>query len=118
MTLLTAPVALSAPSLLTDAIGPFGQPIGIAVSPDGSSVRVLEDIDNAVQYVDPVTNTISGAEVGVGNRPFFGAFDASGSTFFAANWNSGTVSVIVGRAVVSTITVGNRPYLIKPVRNS
>ena len=114
-TLVAAPAAVAAPSLLTDAIGPFGQPYGIAVSPDGSSVRVLEDIDDAVQYVDPVTNTISGAEVGVGNDPYFGAFDASGSTFFAANWTSGTVSVIVDRAVVSTLTVGNKPYLIKPV---
>ncbi|MCX6391761.1 MAG: fibronectin type III domain-containing protein [Actinobacteria bacterium] len=114
-TLVAAPTAVATPSLLTDTIGPFGQPYGIAVSPDGSSVRVLEVIDDAVQYVDPVTNTISGAEVGVGNDPYFGAFDASGSTFFAANWNSGTVSVIVGRAVVSTIAVGNKPYLIKPV---
>jgi DNA-binding beta-propeller fold protein YncE len=114
-TLVAAPAAVATPSLLTDTIGPFGQPYGIAVSPDGSSVRVLEDIDDAAQYVDPVTNTISGAEVVVGNDPYFGAFDASGSTFFAANWTSGTVSVIVDRAVVSTLTVGNKPYLIKPV---
>ncbi len=114
-TLVAAPAAVAAPSLLTDAIGPFSQPHGIAVSPDGSSVRVVEVNDDAVEYVVPVTNAISGVQVGVGNRPYFGAFDASGAAFFAANYDDGTVSVIVGRAVVSTITVGNKPYLIKPV---
>lgn len=120
---LLAPVgATAAPSLLTDEIGPLHQPYGIAFSPDGSSVRVLESgTDDAVSYIDAATNTISGGDVGVGNDPYFGAFDASGNAFFTADYLANEISVIVDRTVVSTIALNSvspattNPYLIKPV---
>ncbi len=110
------PAAGAAPSLLTDSVGPLASPYGIAVSPDGSSVRVMEPgADDTVAYVDAATNAISGADVTVGNNAYFGAFDGTGGIFYTANNGTGanSVSVIVDRSVVATLTVGSRPYLIQ-----
>lgn len=84
--LAIAPVAGAAPSLLTEEVGPLSSPYGIAVSPDGSSVRVMEPgADDTVAYVDAATNTISGGDASVGNNPYFGAFDGTGTAFFTAD---------------------------------
>lgn len=113
-TLAFAPAVGAAPSLLTDSVGPLSSPYGIAVSPDGSSVRVMEPgPSGTVAYVDAATNTISGSDVAVGNNAYFGAFDGTGTAFFTANYGTNMVSVVVGRSITSSLSVGARPYLIQ-----
>ncbi len=112
--------AEAAPSLLTDSVGPLNEPYGVAVSPDGSAVRIIEAADDAVAFLDPATNSITGADVTVSRSPYFGAFDATGSSLFTANYNDSSVSVVTGRTVVTTISLptGSNPYLIKPAFGS
>jgi hypothetical protein len=111
VTLLTAPVALSAPSLLSDAPAPFSNPYGIAISPDDASVALIGNAADQVAYVSPAT-LLAGTPINVGTSPYWGVFDAAGSATFVANYDTDNVSVLVGGVVVTTLTVGSDPYRI------
>jgi DNA-binding beta-propeller fold protein YncE len=119
-TLLVAPAATATPSLITDSItAETGMaPVGVAVSPDGTSVRINGVCGTPiVSFLDAATNAYSRAPVNVGQNPYFGAFDATGSTYFTANNSvSESVSVIVDGTALADISLpGRRPYWIKPV---
>ena len=117
---LLAPVgATAAPTLLTDATQAERgvAPSSIAVSPNGADVRVNGVLIgfSEVQYLNPTTNELTGSFVNVADRPFFGAFDSTGSAYFVTNFDDDTVEVIVDRSVATTIGVGDKPYWITPV---
>jgi len=90
---------------------PVGRnPIGVAVSPDGSKVYVT-DRPNTVSVIDTATNTVS-ATIPVGNGPIGVAVKPNGSKVYVANLNSNTVSVIdtaTSTVMGSPIPVGNGP---------
>lgn len=105
------------PSLITDSVGPLSSPWGVAVSPDGSAVRILESSGNDVAALDPTTNTLSGSSVAVGGAPYFATFAANGEDLFVANYLDSTVSVVRGSSTSATLSVGAFPYRIAATRN-
>jgi len=57
-------------------------PLGVAVTPDGSKVYVANQSDNTVSVIDTATNTVIGSPIPVGNVPSaFGLFIQPVPTF-------------------------------------
>jgi YVTN family beta-propeller protein len=87
------------------------QPLGVAVSPDGSTVYVTNNIATGiVSVIDAATNTVT-TTIAVGSSPYGVAVSPDGSTVYVANTGSGTVSVIATATdnVIATIPVGSSP---------
>jgi YVTN family beta-propeller protein len=66
----------TSPPKVTATITVGSYPVGVAVSPDGSTVYVANEGDNSVSVIDTTTNppTVT-ATIGVGNQPIaFGLF--------------------------------------------
>jgi DNA-binding beta-propeller fold protein YncE len=116
--LVSATPAAAAPSLLADPeTMPSGAaPVGVAVSPDGSAVRIMgyEALTPIASVLDPTTNAFSAPPINLAASGFAGAFDGTGSAFFAALYDDDKVQVFVDRSPVATIAVGDRPYWIAP----
>jgi YVTN family beta-propeller protein len=85
-------------------------PLGVAVSPDGSRVYVTNYGSGTVSVIDTATDSV-GATVTVGLNPAGVAASPDGSRVYAANYGSGTVSVIdtANDTVGATVTVGLNP---------
>ena len=117
--LVVAPTVGAAPSLLDGAIPAEAgtAPYSVAVSPNGSDVRVnaLHGSQPIVSYLNPGTNALVAPPVNVTGRPSFGAFDATGDAYFVTNFTDDQVQVIASRAVVTTISVGDQPDWIMPI---
>ena len=91
---------------------PVGRdPIGVAVSRDGSKAYVADDlIPGTVSVIDTATNTVT-ATIPVGGGPVSAAVSPDGSKVYVANTFSSSVSVIdtVTNTVIATIPVGSTP---------
>jgi YVTN family beta-propeller protein len=83
-------------------------PTGVAVTPDGTHVYVVNDNDNAVSGIRTATNTVVGLPIPVGTNPVGVAVTPDGTKVYVANASSNNVSVIArrGNTVVATIPVG------------
>jgi len=92
----------------TIAVGSF--PVGVAVSPDGSTVYVANLGSNTVSVIAAATNTVT-ATISVGGGPNGVAVTPDGSTVYVTNQFDNTVSVIAAASntVTATIAVGTEP---------
>jgi YVTN family beta-propeller protein len=95
----------------TIAVGP--NPDGVAISPDGKTVYVANDVTGptTLTVVDATTNTVA-ASVYTGSRPSSLAVSPDGSRVLVVNKNSEDVAVVdaVSRTVLRTVTVNQVPY--------
>jgi YVTN family beta-propeller protein len=87
-----------------------GQPLGVAVNPEGTKVYVANELSNTVSVIDTTTNTVT-ATVHVGTSPYGVAVNPAGTKVYVANLNSNTVSVIdtTTNTVTTSVNVGARP---------
>ncbi len=86
-------------------------PLGVAVTPDGSKVYVTNAFSDNVYVIDTATNTITDT-VDVGDYPLGVAVVPDGTRVYVANSDSnGTVSVIdtATNNVIATVNVGSWP---------
>jgi len=85
-------------------------PVGVAVSPDGSTVYVANQVSNSVTLVNAADNTIK-ETVLVGNGPTGVAVSPDGLEVYVTNQWSDTVSVFdaAGSTIGSEIDVGDDP---------
>jgi YVTN family beta-propeller protein len=87
-------------------------PAGVAISPDGSTVYVVNQADNTVSVIDTLTNTVTGSPITVGFSPFGVAITPDGNTVYVTNSDDDTVSVIdttTKTVIRSPIPVGVDP---------
>ncbi len=117
LTLGSASSALAGPSLVTDSIAPFDEPYTVAISPDDATVAALgvasSPTGGQVSYISPTT-LAAGTPIDVGSNPYYGAFDASGSALFVANYDDADVDVLVDGVLGTAISLpaGARPYQV------
>ncbi len=85
-------------------------PTGLAVSPDGQSLYVANNLSNTVTIVDTGLQRATG-NIPVGHYPYTPLVSADGRRVYVSNWGDGTVTVIdePGRHVAGTIIVGAHP---------
>ena len=90
-------------------VGAF--PTGVAVSPEGARVYVVNSGDDSVSVIDTDTATAA-ITIAVGRAPYGIALSPDGRTAYVANAGGNSVSVIDTHAfaVASTIAVGENPY--------
>ena len=83
------------------------QPIGIAVTPDGTKVYITNSESNSVSVISTQTNTVI-ATIPVGTYPYSAAVSPDGSLAYIANANDGTISIIntSTNTVKATVKVG------------
>ncbi|MGH6795069.1 MAG: YncE family protein [Methylocella sp.] len=82
-----------------------GQPIGVAVTPDGKHAYVTNQSNDSVSVIDTASNTVVAA-VPVGGLPSGVAITPDGQHAYVTNTSSGNVSVIAtaSNTVVATVT--------------
>jgi YVTN family beta-propeller protein len=88
-------------------------PVGVAITPNGTRAYVTNESSNTVLVIDTATNSVV-ATIPVGLAPFGVAITPDGTRAYVANKNSNTVSVIdtATNTVVVTIPVGLTPVAI------
>ena len=79
-------------------------PLGVAVTPDGSTVYVTNFIDGTVSVIATASNTVT-ATIPVGNNPFGVTASPDGSTVYVANEAAGTVAGTVSVIATASNTV-------------
>jgi YVTN family beta-propeller protein len=86
-------------------------PLGVAITPDGSTAYVANEGSGTVSVINTATNIVTGL-VSVGSDPWGVAVTPNGAYAYVTNFGSNTVSVIstATNAVTTSITVGNNPY--------
>ena len=86
--------------------GPW--PVGLSVSPDGSTLYVADNLANAVSVVNTAGATVA-TTIPVGSFPYTTLASPDGHHVYVSNWGDGTVSVIdtATSTVAATITVGS-----------
>jgi YVTN family beta-propeller protein len=96
-------------------IGTGTGPVGVVVSPNGSTVYVTDLLNNTVSVINTFTNTVV-ATIPVGDYPYDVAVTPNGNTVYVTNWfdqypYGNDVSVIntATNTVVATIPVGRNP---------
>src|SRR5215831_8654211 len=107
---LTAGPDLSAGQSQSKPLGTAPWPIGLSLTPDGSTLFVASNLSNAVSVIDAHTGILK-ATIPVGTYPFTTLMTPDGAHVYVSNWGDATVSVIDAgtRNVISTIRVGNHP---------
>ena len=85
--------------------GPW--PVGLSLSPDGSTLYVADNLANAVSVVNTAGATVA-TTIPVGSFPYTTLASPDGRHVYVSNWGDGTVSVIdaARNAVAATITLG------------
>jgi YVTN family beta-propeller protein/autotransporter-associated beta strand protein len=88
-----------------------GNPVGVAVSPDGTRVYVVNVAGNSVSVIDTGTNAVT-ATINVGRVPVGVALSPDGTRAYVTNSDDNTVSVIntSTNTVVTTVNVGAFPF--------
>jgi len=87
-------------------------PWGVAVTPDGSKVYVVNLIDGTVSVVSTATDTVIGPPIPVGSAPEGVAVTPDGSKLYVASLGVGTVSVVstaTNTVIGPAIPVGSEP---------
>jgi uncharacterized repeat protein (TIGR02543 family) len=96
-------------SIVEVTAGTFSGPNGIAISPDGNAVFVAnEKTGTTISIIDTLNNAVMGS-IFAGSTPFSAvAVTPNGKTLYAGYLHSGTVSVldIASRTEVATVSVG------------
>jgi YVTN family beta-propeller protein len=107
----TVSVVDTATNTVTATIPVGSFPLGVTVTPDGSTVYVANELDN-VSVIDTATNTVT-TTIPAGFTPFRVAVTPDGSTVYVTDAGAGadTVSVIdtATNTVIATIPVGRQP---------
>ncbi len=87
------------------------EPIGVAVSPDGTKVFITNAMDNSVSVIDTGSNQVT-ANITVGSGPVGVAASPDGSQVYVANYYNNSVSVIDtgSNQVTANITVLYQPW--------
>jgi YVTN family beta-propeller protein len=82
-------------------------PMDLAISPDGTTLWVVDNLSNDVRVVSAATLAPSTA-IKVGRYPYGALASPDGRTVYVSNWDDGTVSVIdtASKQVSATIDVG------------
>ena len=88
-------------------------PVGVAVSPDGTTAYVTNTADSTVSMIDTATNTVT-TTITVGSAPNSVAVSPDGATAYVTSANDDTVSVIdtATNTVTATIAVGFNPRAV------
>ena len=99
---------LSTGNLIT-TVGVGGYPLGVAISPDGSTVYVTNS-SNSVSVVKTATNSVL-TTILVSKGPYGVVISPDGNTLYVTNYSANTVSVIntATNKVTATIAVGSDP---------
>jgi YVTN family beta-propeller protein len=99
---------------LVNRIGNLGDPHGVVVSPDGSTVYVTNTERGVVDVISTAGFAHVTATIPVGQMPWGLALSASGGTLYVANINSNEVSVISTSSdkVTSTFPVSGGPDVL------
>jgi YVTN family beta-propeller protein len=87
-------------------------PLGLAVTPNGSTVYVANSASNTVSVIATASNTVIGAAIAVGNNPLGVAVTPDSSKVYVTNNADATVSVIATATNIvigAPIAVGNSP---------
>jgi YVTN family beta-propeller protein len=115
-----APIVL-APATYRDPTGqlhafPYFNPAGLAVSADGRTLSVADNLADSLSEVKLNADGVTGVvlpPVKVGHNPYTVVLSGDGRTAYVSNWGESTVSIlnVAGAApvVVKTITVGIHP---------
>jgi YVTN family beta-propeller protein len=84
-------------------------PAGVAISPDGTRIFVVNQADGTVTVMS-ATGTVLDT-IAVGTLPEAAAYDRAAGRVYVTNGGDGTVSVIDAAtdSVVATVTVGSHP---------
>jgi YVTN family beta-propeller protein len=94
-------------------------PAGLAITPDGRTLLVAENLANRVRAIDLTTGQL-GADAPTGPLPYAVATTASGEKAYVSNWGARTLTVlrVDGLTPITTVTVGLHPgaLAVDPVR--
>jgi YVTN family beta-propeller protein len=106
----TVSVVNRANSTVTASIPVGGNPSGMAITPDGSSLYVAAQSANNVAVISTSSNSVS-TSIAVGSSPVHVAITPDGTTAYVVNQGSNNVSAIktATHRVIATITVGAAP---------
>ncbi len=96
------------------------QPGSICISPDGSSVYVVNEGDNTVSIIDTSSNSVS-ATVNVGSKPKAVMVTPDNTKAYVANYDGKTVSIIntTTKTVSNVVAIGaGNPFALTASPNS
>jgi|SRR6218665_199108 len=94
----------SGDSVVIDTITVGATPLGVVVTPDGSTVYVAAGIGSgSVSVIDTATGRVT-KTIAVGRNPYGVVVTPDGSTAYVTNWASGSVSVIAAGTPLLTPT--------------
>ena len=94
----------------TGALSGIDDPLGIALTPDGTRAYVTLQFSDSVSVINTLSNTVM-ATIPVGNEPIYPAITPDGTRVYLANAQSNDLSVIdTGTNTVSaTLAMGTEP---------
>jgi YVTN family beta-propeller protein len=100
--------------LTNQAVAPIpvgGDPDSVAISPDGRTAYVSNEIDGTVSVIETATDRVIGAPIAAGSNPAEVALTPSGGTLYVTDELSNRVTVIdtATRAAIGSIKVGSFP---------
>ena len=95
---------------VTATIPVGNNPLGVAVSPDGTKVYVTNKFDQTVSVINTATNTVT-ATIPVNFDPFSLAVSPDGTRVYVANPLANDVTIInaINNTVIGNVPVGNNP---------
>ena len=95
---------------VTATIPVGSNPMGVAISPDGTKVYVVNAHSNDVSIIDTATNIVI-ATVPVGSSPKGVAVSSNGKKVYVVNAQSNDISIIgtVNNTVTATVNAGKSP---------
>src|ERR1035437_6295132 len=104
----TVSVIDTANNIVTATVNVGIDPLGIAVTPDGSKVYVTDFVN--VSVINTTTNTVT-ATVAMGAEPYGVAVSPDGTKVYVTNEGNNTISVIntTTNTVTATVNVGSFP---------